>query len=224
MSASPTSIIVCPTRWEQAALRRSADVTAPVVCCGPGRAAVERWMATALPRGGGIMILAGVAGGLSSAARGGSAWVAAEVVDAHEGRRWRATSFPGHATCVVACTAHVVTQPLDKRALGRRFGADLVDLESAAFVRLAEEAGRRWAVVRGVSDDAETQLPEGIEHWTTADGRVRAIRIGRAVVGRPSLLGELARMRRTASQAMAQVAGIVAQLLVAEGVSPRSEV
>ena len=86
----------------------------------------------------------------------------------------------------------------DERAAVARAGADLVDLESVAFAEIATDRGWRWAIVRGVSDDAGSPLPAGVESWVDRRGRSRPLRTAGAVVRHPAMVASLVRLGATA--------------------------
>jgi hypothetical protein len=106
----------------------------------------------------------------------------------------------------IVSVAAPITDAAGKRAERARSGADVVDLEAAAFAREAEARGWRWAVVRGVSDGAGDALPAGVEGWTGADGRTRVASVAVAIVRRPALLPEVLRLGARSRRAMAAVA------------------
>ncbi len=113
----------------------------------------------------------------------------------------------------VSCPDRTLTTPEAKRAWAARSGADLVDLESAAFARVADENQWRWAIVRGVSDGPDTTLPADIDTWVDAGGRTRLGRVARAVLrGRVNLAG-LMRLRADGTAAMAAAAAVIERML-----------
>ncbi len=189
-----------------------------VRCCGPGglaaRQGVERSAITDGP-----IILAGLAGALREDISKGSAYVATRVIDG-AGHSWRPTGIAkgnlhGPSGPTIISTVHTITTTQDKRALAQRSGADLVDLESAAFAEAASAAGRRWAIVRGVSDGLHNALPEDIDEWVDEQGRTRTSAVIAAILRRPALVGEVRRLRADSIAAMAAVAEVIDSMLSA---------
>lgn len=211
--------IVCPLEVERRALLRAGlGGQWAIVCCGPGAEGIERWFSNnqaqqELERSQPI-VLAGVAGGISGRVRAGEAYVVSRVLVG--GGRWLEPTWAavaevgGVETAVVAGSDVAVVSANDKRVLAEGTGADLVDMESAAFAEAATAAGRPWAIVRGVSDDAGMNLPRGVETWVDEMGRTRGVRVAQAMMCRPWLVGDLLRLGRCSKAAMASVARVLA--------------
>lgn len=213
--------IVCPLEFERSALRGLARLPGVRVHrCGPGAAAVAAWAAAAGIPGGATVVLAGVAGGLGDGVPGGSAIEASAVLgDGCPEGGWRPTSaVTGLPRATVVSVAAPITDAAGKRAERTRSGADVVDLEAAAFAREAEVRGWRWAVVRGVSDGAADELPAGVGGWTGADGRTRVASVAAAIVRRPALLPEVLRLGARSRRAMAAVAVALEAAIGSNGV------
>jgi len=203
--------VICPTEHEAHLLRRHLGrARLSISCCGPGPAAIERWLGTQRCAGC-TVILAGVAGGLDPSLRAGSAATADRVIDL-AGGCWRPdrTARPGHVGLTILSVQQVLLRVEEKAALFQRTGAHLADLESAAFARSAERAALSWSVVRGISDEATLELPGEIGAWVAPDGSVRAARAALWAVRAPSqLLGRYRLLRRLsigADEAMCGVA------------------
>ncbi len=120
------------------------------------------------------------------------------------------TESPG---AVVSCPANTLLTPAAKRAWAEHSPADLVDLESAAFARIAVEKGWDWGIVRGVSDGPDTTLPGGIDTWVDGQGRSRPGRVLRAVLGGRVGVGQLARLRTQGIAAMTAAAVVLQRML-----------
>lgn len=212
--------IVCPLEFERSALRGLARRPGVRLHrCGPGAAAVAAWAeAAGIPRGAPV-VLAGVAGGLGDGVPGGSAIEAAAVLgDGCPAGGWRpAAAVTALPRATVVSVVAPITDAAGKRAERARSGADVVDLEAAAFVREAEARGWRWAVVRGVSDGAGDALPAGVEGWTDADGRTRVASVAAGIVRRPALLPEVLRLGARSRRAMAAVAGALEAAIGSNG-------
>lgn len=140
------------------------------------------------------VILFGVGGGLCD---GPIAPRLTRIVDEH-GRSWVCPLVPppldprepdAHAVGV----DRLVPGAEGKRALHAATGANVVDMESHAFAARAAALGLRFAVVRGVSDGPEHELPPQTLDWVHPDGRSRPARFVRDVALRPWLIPGVAR-------------------------------
>ncbi len=211
--------VVCPLEFERRALLQAGvGKYCEVSCCGPGALAARQGVENSAITNGPI-ILAGLAGALQEDMAKGSAYVATRVIDG-AGQSWHPTgtaegSLPGPSGPTIISTVHTITTTQDKRALAERTGADLVDLESAAFAEAASAAGRRWAIVRGVSDGLHDALPEDIDEWVDEQGRTRTSAVIAAILRRPALVGEVRRLRADSIEAMNAVAGVIDSMLSA---------
>ena len=156
-------------------------------------------------------MLCGLAGALNDRFAVGTACAVATVVGDDEQTRPPMTESAG---AVVSCPPTTLTTPSAKRAWADRSGADLVDLESAAFARIAADKGWDWGIVRGVSDGPDTTLPGGIDTWVDGRGRSRPGRVLRAVLGGRVGVRRLARLRADGIAAMAAAAVVLERMLV----------
>ncbi len=198
-------VVLCPLEIERRLFRRYAKL--PAITIGVGHDAVRRAFAARAqwpyPQPS-LVLLVGTSGALSEKYATGSDAIAREV-RSDDGRAWISTVAP-HASAVVVESSTIVTTPADKRALQLSSGADLVDMESFTFASLAEEAGLRWAVVRGVSDDAHTVCPAEIAQFIDARGHLRVGPICSALLRKPSLFFPLRTLQRNAHRAMRSAA------------------
>jgi nucleoside phosphorylase len=203
VSASGQAIIVCPLAHERRCIaRHGVGRHAVLHCCGVGADSVRRW-ATELGRREGVVLLVGVAGALSPSVRVGEAHVIQAVTEVRDGTE--VLPHPPLATggdATVLSTDQPVLDPSARRSLAAETGAELVDLESAAFARAASTLGWRWGIVRGVSDDGSEGLPASIGEWIDPRGRVRPARICVDLVRNPSLIGRVRRLRRQSDAAL----------------------
>lgn len=207
------AFVICPLEFERRALLQAGiGKYCEVSCCGPGALATRQGVQSSASTDGPI-ILAGLAGALREDFCNGSAYVATRVID-DAGHSWHPTgiaqgSLPGPSGPTIISTLHTITSTEDKRALAQRSGADLVDLESAAFAEAASVGGRRWAIVRGVSDGLHDALPEDIDEWVDAKGRTRTSVVIAAILRQPALAGEVRRLRADSIAAMTAVAEVI---------------
>ncbi len=150
-------------------------------------------------------MLAGVAGATSPIDAGHAVAVAA-VVDGRGGE-WTpplGTAAPRTARCLSVEAVLSSTEAKDRAA--RNHGADIVDMESAAFAKAATARRWRWAVVRGISDTVDETLPEGIGDWVDDRGRLRIWHVVRAIIRQPGILVRLRTLRARSVAAMRAVA------------------
>lgn len=210
-------ILVVPLEFERRALLDTAVSQAcEIVCCGPGASRVGRWVASC-GSGEQPLILVGLAGSLRADIATGTAYWVAKVID-NDGHEWKPTfqardEETNDRGLTIVSTQQAVTESAAKRALAQRTGADLVDIESAAFAAAASQSQRRWAVVRGVSDGVEDSLPDDIEDWIDERGRTKTAAVISAIVRRPALLGAVRRLRAQSAAAMDAAAQVIDSML-----------
>ena len=113
-----------------------------------------------------VLLSVGFCGALREGYRVGDVILAREVVD-EEGNNWPVT-WPGelpsgewhpplHPERVLTST-HMIATVQEKQTLGSRFGAGVVDMESAWIARACQHNGIPFGCVRVVSDDGQTSL------------------------------------------------------------------
>ena len=203
-------LVVCPLRFERRALARAGlGRCCTLACCGPGPLTAGRWASGQSPPG--AVILCGLAGSLNARFAVGTAHSASSVLVDDGTRLTPSMSAPGGPA--VSCPGRTLTSVEAKRAWAARSGTDLVDLESAAFARVADENRWRWAIVRGVSDGPDTTLPADIDTWVDAGGRTRIGRVARALLRGRASLGGLMRLRADGLAAMAAAAALIERML-----------
>ncbi|MDP7070992.1 MAG: hypothetical protein QF561_06560 [Phycisphaerales bacterium] len=209
--------ILCPLNMEAARVRSLARRRGwPLLTTGIGGTAIAR--AVGGVEGAGPLVLAGVAGALVPEVCSGTAHVVSEVFT-DEGIR---VSGVLHGGIRVTGAEAVVATPADKAALAERTGAQIVDMESHAFVEAAEQAGRPWAIVRGVSDGVEHHLPAGCDGWFTQAGRLRPFVTARALARRPGDILPLMAFGRRTRVAMQEVARLLDAAFSAGPLAPRN--
>jgi adenosylhomocysteine nucleosidase len=105
----------------------------------------------------------------------------------------------------------VASTPATKAALRARTGAVAVDMESAAIVAMAAQAGCPALVVRAVSDRADEGLPLDLLPVLAADGRL-ALGAALGLLARPRVLPRAWALGRSTHRALAAVARALAAL------------
>ncbi len=177
---------------------------------GPGRNGIIRWFETRFdpmdaasrPR---RLALIGTAGGLSARATPASTWSAGEIRDVATGSRWQAPWRPLPVASIVSVDAPLKSAAA-KASLHALSGADLVDLESAAFAECATARGVEWAVIRAVSDGPLESLPSGCTAWIDTGGRTRTLVAIAANLLRPWRIPAVARLASTARRGLESAA------------------
>jgi hypothetical protein len=210
--------ILCPLQFEREHLIGGSLEDCEIVCIGPGQAGVDRWIHQRKSGTDRPIILAGLAGALTPAIAAGSAWVVTRVTTPHRKQEWRPNWFPhadalSRVSCAITSADATVVAPDAKRRLHECTCADLVDLESAAFARAASSENWRWAIVRGVSDNAAATLPANIDQWVDADGYTRTRAAVTGLMREPWTLPQVLRLRSDGIAALRGVAKLIAALL-----------
>ena len=204
-------IIVCPLEFERAALRRAGvDRWAELCCCGPGSERMAQWWA-ALRTISSPIILAGVAGSLNDSHQAGCAWWISEVVDARTGTQFVPSWFAPASRCIITSVDQAVGNPAAKERLHLQTGADLVDMESLTFARCAAQREATWAIVRGVSDGAQSSLPKGINRWVNQRGQTQGLRVLVDLVRRPREIRLVRELHASSRRAMAGTSALLSE-------------
>lgn len=217
-------MVLCPLRFEAARIRRglrSCGIDAPrdvtIDCCGLGARGVERWArdgGAAVPAGA-TVILVGVAGSLCESIVVRQARVIAQVRSENR-EEWTPPLQPAegsNAPAILASASMIVASAEDRVAFAQRTGAQLVDMEAAAFARIATQRGWRWGVVRGVSDDLHTLAPSGMDGWITSDGQLRGFAVLAALARNPRMLPALRCLHHNSNCALDAAAALVHEVL-----------
>jgi adenosylhomocysteine nucleosidase len=209
---SPVSIIT-PLAFEAQRIRPL--VTAhkwPLLVSGPGPEGIRRFADQCRIPAGATVILVGLAGGLNPDLQPGDLIIASEVIDAG-GTSLTPTLRLPEATGRLISIDQICRTPADKEQLRAHSGADAVDLESAAFATLAEDRGWNWGILRGISDDASTALPQGCSGWTSPSGRLKPLSLLWSIVKHPGLAMQLPTLGRQSKAAMGAAGhGLIALL------------
>jgi adenosylhomocysteine nucleosidase len=159
-----------------------------------------------------LVVSAGACGALAPSLAEG-ALVVPDTVLAPDGERLATDVVPGLARGgTLASLDEVAGTSAAKARLWLETTALAVDMESAAIVRWARARGARAAVVRAVSDTATQGVPADLAALVGADGRVSGGRAARAILARPTALGQALALRRGTAAALRAVATALATL------------
>ena len=172
-----------------------------------------RWLfANYEPR---LVVACGFAGALSPTLKIGDVMVASEVVEPGEDElHWR-TAVPAELGDMpvgrLVTVAELAGRPAAKRTLARETGAIAVDMESAAIAEACQAKRVPCAVVRAISDAADTLLSPRLVDLLSG-GRVSSWRVLSAVMRSPGLIIELWRLARDTRLAGRRLANALSRL------------
>lgn len=207
-------LLLCPTDFEASRLRSmaiAAGAEVRVIGVGVGCEDAVRSLATPESRGR-LALLAGIAGGIDDAATVGAAFMAERVVD--ESGEVHHPTLPCTGARLTLCCSRVVVMGRGARsACANMTGAAMVDMESGPFARVATACGWRWGVLRGISDDAATELPAEVMRWLRPDGGTNWLPLAADLITRPRLWTPVRRMVRHASAALRSVSQDLRRIL-----------
>lgn len=160
----------------------------------------------------GLVVAAGLCGGLASDLARGDVVVASSVTRAGspehhpaELSAWLAAGGYRHVRVVTA--DRVVDTPEAKRDLRAATAADVVDMESWWIADVAEAEGTPWAVVRSISDTADERIPQDVAKLASLTHPARlAGAAARLLFSRPTAIADLAQLREHACSAADRLA------------------
>jgi adenosylhomocysteine nucleosidase len=112
----------------------------------------------------------------------------------------------------------VLVSPAEKKALFDTTGAIAVDMESAAVVAVAHQAGVPFVAIRAIADRADLTVPRSVLRCLDEFGRVRPLPFLRELFAHPNDLSSLIRLARdfrAAQASLAAVAGLAGADLLA---------
>jgi adenosylhomocysteine nucleosidase len=177
------TLLVVPTEREANALgARKAFVS------GAGPAAYDTVRARLAESCPGLVLVAGVCGGLDPSIGAGGVIVARHVIapgcDVIEPDRFLLDdirkALHEHTSKFVYSRLLTVDAPLatrdQKRDAWNEHGAGGVDMETYHIARAAREAGVRWLAVRAVVDIASQALPASLADWDAETGDSASLR------------------------------------------------
>ena len=211
-------LIVAPTTREARAIASGCHVT------GTGEAG-ERALAGLLQEHKpDTVLIAGLCGGLDPSLGPGALILAREALDeagsalqppamtVTSARRALRNEGPKFVCSRLVTVGKPVATPEAKRDLWNEHGAAGVDMETAAFARVATEHGASWMALRAIIDPAAMTLPRSLRDWNGEAGEL-SIALGIALRPRDWLAGgQLALAVRSALGALRRGTPIVARV------------
>ena len=201
------TILVAVGMQREAEIAAAQDVR---IAIGGGR---TDGLARALDRAMGPDITAvisfGIAGGLDPALKVGDVVIGTEVLE-RNGRyptsaawaRRLAAALPMARPAAGWGSAAMILDAREKARLRQPSAAAVVDMESQVAARFAMDRGLDFAVLRVVSDAAETSLPPAVLSGLNADGSPNLVGVHWSLARRPSQLAALIRLGRTSERAL----------------------
>jgi adenosylhomocysteine nucleosidase len=163
-----------------------------------------------------LIVACGFAGALSPSMKVGDVLLASEVVEPGEDElHWR-TAVPAELGDLpvgrLVTVPQLVGRPAGKRTLARATGAVAVDMESAAIAEACQAWRVPCAVVRAISDAADSELSHRLV-TLLAGGRAVPWRVLAAVIRSPGLAIELWRLARDTRLAARRLAAALERLI-----------
>ncbi len=176
------------------------------------------------------ILLVGLAGGLDPGLKAAEVRRIVRILDEHGGTYALkcggvpqtqevddpAAANPHHevgATATLLSVDKVISSVEQKAELFDRYGAAMVDMESAALARLAAQRGLPLTVLRAVSDPADQVLPPQAATWVREDGSIDTRAAMMFLATHPWMAGKLMSLRRHAQAAAHALAGAVGDVL-----------
>ena len=161
----------------------------------------EATLRAAIERGSRGVISFGIAGGLAPHLLPGQ-WVVASAIVSDQGRHptdpdWSERllrALPGALHATIAGIDAPISHPTGKRALYRRTGALIVDMESHVAARIAANYGVPFTACRVVVDPAHRHLPPAALLSIRPDGTADVAAVLRSVRAQPGQLPHLMRL------------------------------
>jgi adenosylhomocysteine nucleosidase len=199
---------------------------APVLLArtGEGRARAEQGAAALLERHPvSTLLVVGVSGGLSPSLSPGTVLVAREVRDGSArlpapDPEWldRALAHDGARAGTVVSSERILWTAASKLSAAAgldRAGPAAVDLESAAYARVAARGGIGYLVLRAICDPVEEGLPFDLNGCRDGSGQISRLRVVRRILLRPTAMGGLWSLRKRVALGAERLADLVEVLL-----------
>jgi hypothetical protein len=194
----PRIIVLTAIRMEARAISRAVGGAAEVHAIGVGAVRVPEIA------GAGLVVMAGLAGGVDPSLRVGDV-----VVDERsrlvEGLAYRRVKF--------ACSSAVVGSVAEKAELWRRAGGAVVEMEGERVRALCAAEGVPYVGVRAISDAACDAVDPAVLGFVDPFGAVKVGALVGGLARRPGLVKEIRRLSRDSGVALAALAEAVRVLV-----------
>ena len=139
------------------------------------------------------IIVAGFAGALREGLTVGDVMAVADIVD-ESGNQW-APAWPNQRSGRLLTCERMIGDPQQKRELGLKHQANIVDMESSAVAEVCAKHGIPFGCIRVVSDDITQPLSQRLLKLVES-GRVSPWRVIKEVVRSPRSIIELLRLAK----------------------------
>jgi hypothetical protein len=208
------AVILCPLSIEQRAVAKAMRGRADVRLSGPGASNVRAAVEVLAPSRPPLVVLFGLAGGLRELDR---APRIGRVLD-KDGRAWAAPSVPPGESdpATIVGMDEPVLHRARKRQMGTAYGASMVDMESHAFAEACTQTGLRWAVVKGICDGPDVDLPAGVTEWVNEAGKTRLWGVLLAAILNPGVVPAAIALARRARPALKAASARLIELINTE--------
>ena len=170
-----------------------------------------------------VVFAIGIAGGLSADLAVGDVVVAGRVTNGGgevpaPDPLWhsRAAALVGIRNGSIHSHSEVAIDPVAKSQLWQQTGsgaAQVVDLESASYARIAAEREIPYMALRAVSDSASEALPLDFNRFRKADGSSDRFQVSRYALLHPSIIPELMQLRERLRHCANRLASLVEEIL-----------
>lgn len=164
------------------------------------------------------ILLVGCAGGTSPAVKTGCLVLAEELISANGGgcfkpdremleRAKELCEKEGSPFQIgkLVMVHRVIADPHEKADIGATYSALALDMESAAFAKVAEEKKIRWLVVKSILDPMEEMLPP-LEDCLEATGEPRPLKLAEHLLKNPKEILQLPKVQQWVSEARDSIA------------------
>jgi adenosylhomocysteine nucleosidase len=203
--------------WSQQAdgafLTQRGSVAAIAVAKGIGAARAEQAVSIAETYGRlDALVSIGWAGGASCGVQPATAYEVGEVIDAVTGERYATSAI---ASPIKLATLDHVAGRDEKRRIAERYGASLVDMESAAVGRAARTRGIRFHCWKAVTDIFSEDLPD-FNYFLDQEKQLRTRQVAAYALTHPRYVAPLLRMGRN-SKSGAHALGQTLRCWIGEG-------
>ncbi|MGC2299783.1 MAG: hypothetical protein WA476_13335 [Acidobacteriaceae bacterium] len=188
---------------------RIGSIDAVATCVGMGDAAVARACNILLASGPlDALVSVGYAGSLSCGLNAPEACIAREVIDDRTGESFPTTQLPGQPKGHRLVTVDHVADHEEKRRLGTKYQAVMVDMEAATVARIARDKGTGFLCFKAITDGPNDKLPD-FNRFTTPAGQLRIPAFALWTLWHPQYWRALAQLEKHSRAAAQQLADLL---------------